>query len=290
MAVDLPAAARFMAAHARMLDRRRFTLLLEDAGPSATLAALSAYRNADGGYGWGLEPDLRSTESQPGGAFHAMEVFEDAAPVTASEATELCDWLASVSLADGGLPFALPVTDPAACAPFWVGADHTVSSLQITALVAAHAHRVAEHDPAVRRHPWLARATEYCFSAIDAIEDQPHALVLMAALRLADAAGDVARVSRLGELVPAGGLLHVAGGLDDEYVRPLDIAPLPGRPVRDLFDARTIGSELERLAGLQRDDGGWPVDFTSYSPAATLEWRGYTTVRALWILRGNALA
>jgi hypothetical protein len=29
------------------------------------LAALDAYRNADGGFGWGLEPDVRAPGSQP---------------------------------------------------------------------------------------------------------------------------------------------------------------------------------------------------------------------------------
>ena len=35
------------------------------------------------------------------------------------------------------------------------------------------------------------------------------------------------------------------------------------------------------------DDGGWAVDFASYSPAAALDWRGYMTVRAIAILHRN---
>ena len=35
--------------------------------------------------------------------------------------------------------------------------------------------------------------------------------------------------------VPADGLLHVAGGADDEFMRPLDFAPFPGGPARSLF-------------------------------------------------------
>jgi hypothetical protein len=31
------------------------------------------------------------------------------------------------------------------------------------------------------------------------------------------------------------------------------------------------------------------VDYTMYSPAATLEWRGYATVQAVAILRSTAL-
>src|SRR5215210_6475415 len=109
MTVDLAAASDFMATHARILDRRRFELLTGRADPSAVLAALDGYRNADGGYGWGLEPDLRSPESQPGAAHHAFEVFDEIAPATAPQASALCDWLHSVTLPDGGLPMALSI-------------------------------------------------------------------------------------------------------------------------------------------------------------------------------------
>ena len=85
------------------------------ADPAAVLAALEAYRNTDGGYG-AIEPDLRAVESQPVGAMHAFEVFEDVAPGTTPRAAELCDWLGEVCLPDGGLPFALPVADATATA------------------------------------------------------------------------------------------------------------------------------------------------------------------------------
>lgn len=282
-----------MAGNARLLDRRRFQLLVEEAEPDAAFAAVDAYRNPDGGYGWGLEPDLRSPESQPGGALHAFEALADAAPATSPRAVELCDWLASVALPDGGLPFALPVTDPAGCAPFWVSADPEASSLQITAYVTAAAHRVAAHDPAVAAHPWLGRATDYCLGAIDSIGDEPHALALSASLQFLDAAHDTrpeaaALIDRLGGLIPADGLVRVAGGAEEEMVRPLDFAPAPDTPVRALFDRDTIAAELERLATEQQEDGGWFVDFRSYSAAAELEWRGYATVRAVSILQRNS--
>jgi hypothetical protein len=290
--VDLPAAEAFMATHARVLDRRRFRLLMGQADPRTVLAALDAYRNPDGGYGWGLEPDLRSPESQPGAALHAFEALGDIAPATASQAVALCDWLASVSLPDGGLPFALPVTNAAGCAPVWAQADPTVSSLQITAVVTATAHRVAAHDPAVAAHPWLARATRYCLGAIQAIGDNLQALELAFAMQLLDAVHDTHReaaalLERLGEHVPASGLLHVEGGLEEEMMRPLDFAPTPDRPVRALFTPEAISAELQRLIDQQQDDGGWTVDFASYSPAAALEWRGYMTVRAVSILQRN---
>lgn len=290
MGIDLAAAASFMAMHARQLDRRRFELVLGDGDREGVLAALDAYRNRDGGYGRGLEPDLRSTESQPGGALHAFEVLADVGPRTTPRSVELCDWLESISLPDGGLPFALPVTNPAGCAPFWVDADPTVSSLQITAIVAANAHRVARHDADVARHPWLATATRYCLEAITALDDTPHALVLAFSVQFLDAVHDTvpkakALIEHLGRHIPADGRVHVDGGTAEEFMRPLDFAPEPNRPSRSLFAADVVEADLTRLASLQQPDGGWPVEWMTYSPAAALEWRGYLTVRAVSILR-----
>jgi hypothetical protein len=294
MNIDLSAARGFMAAHARLLDRRRFELLTGQTDHSAVLAALRAYRNPDGGYGWGLEPDLRARGSQPAAALHAFEVFTEIAPVTAPEAAELCDWLDAVALPDGGLPFALPIEDSSACAPFWAQADAEEFSLQITAIVAAHANRVAAHDQAVAAHPWLARATQRCLAAIDALEAAPQPYVLAFAVRFLDAVHDrestaPGLLARLGAYVPSDGRLRVVGGLPDETLWPLDLAPEPDRPARTILDEATVAADLERLVGEQEEDGGWSVDFQSYSPAAALEWRGYATVRAVSVLRDNGI-
>ena len=284
--MDLPAARSFMATHARVLDRRRF----EADDPEAVLAAVDGYRNPDGGYGWGLEPDLRSSESQPGGALHAFEAMADAAPVTTPRARELCDWCAAATLPDGGLPFALPVADPAGVAPFWAGADPDASSLQITAYVASAAHRVAKHDPAVAEHPWLDRATRYCLDAIAALDERPFAIALSAALQLAD---QIHRehpeaAEQLARFVPHDGRVPVTGGNPDEAMRPLDQAPYPDSVARRYIDDDAVARDLERLAGEQQDDGGWVVDFASYSPQGEFEWRGYATVRAVQVLRATA--
>jgi hypothetical protein len=291
----LSQAASFMATHARLLDRRRFELLRGETNADAVLAAVDGYRNPDGGYGWGLEPDLRAPESQPGGALHAFEVFEDIAPATTPHAARLCDWLASAATPDGGLPFALPVADPAGCAPFWVQADPAEATLQSTAFAAGVALRVARHDRAVREHPWLAAATQYCFRAIRELSAAPHAIALSFAVQFADAAHDLhaeagALLDHLAAFVPPDGLVPVAGGSDGETLRALDFAPLPDRPARGLFEAGVLEAELRRLAAGQQDDGGWRVDFASYSPAAELEWRGYATVRAVSILQRNGVA
>jgi hypothetical protein len=291
--VDLARATSFMTTHARLVDRRRFDLLLGRGSPDATVRAVLAYRNPDGGFGSGLEADLRSPESQPGGALHAFEVFEEVGRPTA-EAGELCDWLLRVSRDDGGLPFALPVTDPAGVAPFWAGARHDVSSLQITAAVAARAHGAARHDPAVAAHPWLAAATDYCLAAMLTIDDQPppHALVMRFSLELLDRlprddprAREAATM--LAGRIPPSGAVHVEGGTEDEMMRALDFAPFPDSVARPAVADGVLAGELAALAAQQQSDGGWPVEFVTYSAQSALEWRGHLTHRAIAILQRN---
>lgn len=293
MNINLSAANEFMASHARVLDRRRFELRTGRTDPSAALAALDGYRNADSGYGWGLEPDLRSPESQPGAARHAFEVFEDIAPAVAPQAATLCDWLDSITLPDGGVPFALPLSMTAGSGPWWVAADLSVSSLQVTSVTAAAAHRVAAHDPAVAAHPWLERATDYCLRAIESIDRPPFAYVLAFSVDFLDAVHDSRSreaevlLRQLSTFIPDDGNLRVQGGTEHESLRPLDVAPFPDRPARSLFSDEVISADLDRLAALQQDDGGWVVDYLNISPAGSLDWRGHATIRAIDILQRN---
>lgn len=286
MTPDITAARNFVVTHGRLLDRRRLEVLLDRAHPDGVLAALDGYRNPDGGYGWGLEPDLRAPESQPVAAMHALEVLAEVAPVTSPRSVELCDWLQAHTLPDGGLPLALPVADGTGSLALWLDADVETSTLQMTAQVAANAHLVARHDPGVRSHPWLARATQWCVSTIATLDDAPDAYTLMFAIRFVDAAvgtgaAPLSLLADLGTYIPPDGIVPVHGGLEGEAIHPLDIAPSADGPARQLFDAGHIDRELTRLAEAQQADGGWTVDFAPASPAAALEWRAYTTVNAL---------
>jgi hypothetical protein len=287
MTMDIRAASSFLAGHGRVLDRRRFALLTGTETDIDGLSdALDAYRNQDGGYGWGIEPDFRSPESQPVGAMHALEVLAEIGPPASARTVELCDWLSRVSLPDGGLPLTLPITDPAGCAPFWIDADQSSSSLQMTAQVAANALRVAQHDQVVAQHAWLAHASHWCIEAINNLGGEPSAHELLFAVRFVDALATTdpgtatGLLDRLRDFLPSDGVVRLQGGAPDEALRALDLSPAPGL-VRRLFADDVIATELARLAGRQEADGGWSVDFDSSSPAATLEWRGYATVTAV---------
>jgi hypothetical protein len=290
--VDFAKAQEFMATHARPLDRRRLDAVLDGGPREALLAALAGYRNQDGGFGWALEPDLRSPGSQPAGALHAFEVLGDVAPLTSPMAGELCDWLESVTLPDGGLPFVVQGAGPES-SPVWSEGDTKTSSLHMTTAVAGYALRVAQHDTALADHPWLRRAVDYSMSGIEAMTEPSGAHELSYSLQFLDAAvGTVpeaeAQLERLAGFLSPGGVLAVAGGLEGEKLTPLAYSPVPDRPLRRYVPAEAVERDLDRVAAEQAADGGWEIDFRPASPGAAIEWRGYATLLALLALRRNA--
>jgi len=284
---DLDRIVDFVTANARLLDRRRMELAVGAGDPRAALDALAGYRNRDGGFGWALEPDARAPASQPVAALHAFEVLEEVAPATSPLAVGLLDWLDAIALPGGAVPFALPGGASAGSAPMWQSADTTSPSLHMTAVVLGIAQRVARHDQAVAAHPWLGRATEWATRQIAALDEPRHAIEFRYVLGLLDALEARDELERLWRHVPADGTMAVTGGSPGEAMRPLDFSPEPARPIRRLLDPRTIEADLDRLEAEQRDDGGWDVDWTHWSPAGGLEWRGWATVRAVRILRAN---
>ena len=188
MDIDLDTTTAFMTAHARVLDRHRFARLLGETDGARLLGAAEAYRNPDGGYGWGLEPDLRSVTSQPGGALHALEAFADAAPATTPRAAELCDWL------DGPLPRRRPavrVADPGPGRPARrSGLGAIRASPRCRSRRRSPARPTASpHRPGCRR-PSVAGAGDGVLPRrIDALDGPPHALVLRFAFELLGADG-----------------------------------------------------------------------------------------------------
>ncbi len=294
MSIDLDRATKFLATHGRVLDRRRFEAIVSASAAArrAIVSGLDLYRNADGGHGWGLEPDFRAGESQPQGAQHALEALVDAGAEAASSVTDVFDWLQSVTLPDGGLAFTRPVQDSEGCAPFFLGSDPQESSLQATSINAAHAYQLARRDRGLVEHPWLVTATRYCFDAIEQISEAPMAHALAYSLRFLDSAADtqpeaVELLEHLARFVPDDGAIPVAGGKVGEAICPLEYCPEPDRPLRRLIDSGAVIEDLHRAEDGQQADGGWEVDFDSHSPAAALEWRGYATVKAVSALRVN---
>jgi hypothetical protein len=281
---DIAAAERFLAGHARVVDRRVYERLFLGGAAQPVKDAVAAYRNADGGFGHALEPDCRASASQPAAVEMALRILDAGDAWDDGIAQAACDWLDSVAPAEGGAAFIEAGVSEAPHAPWWVPEEgHPVSLTQTGQLAGVlHARGVG--------HPWLDRATSVMWDMIGRLSE-PAAYPMLGVCRFLDLVPDRARAEaafdKAGPLLLEQGLVALDPEAAGEVHTPLDFAPLPGSIARRLFDDATIAAHLDHLAAGQREDGGWMFNWLAWSPAAEADWRGFLTVDALRVLRAN---
>ena len=284
---DFDAAAGFLAATARILDRRVFQRLFQGGQAAPVTDAISAYRNDDGGFGHALEPDCRTPASQPAAVEMALRLMDITDTWDTALVTSACDWLTAVAPDEGGVAAAEPTIAEGPHAPWWTpGPGHAASVTQTGQIAGVLYSRGL-------RHPWLDRATAVMWDRIAALAE-PNGYEMFGVLAFLQHVPDRARaneaVTRVSPLLFERNLVALDPEAAGEVHTPLDFAPLPDSIARPLFDDATISTHLDHLAAAQRDDGGWMFNWPSWSPAAEADWRGFLTVDALRVLRANGRA
>ena len=275
-------AEEFIWCNARLLERRLFDFYFKSGSAQAVLAALCAYQNEDGGFGNALEPDIRCPESQPVPTQHALEIL-DVVGFDAAVVQRICDFLMTITTEEGGVPYVLPSVNHYPRAPWWHTDDNPPASLNPTAIICGLLHKNKA------QHPWLERATAYCWEKIPGIlpTDQHEMGCVLAFLRYAPQRTPAEReMARLTQHLLSSGLVAEAGTAG--YVRKvLDWAPWPDDPLRAHFSEQEIQAHLAEVVAGQQADGGWPITWPPVSPGCEMEWRGWATVGALRVLRAN---
>jgi hypothetical protein len=271
----------FLEREGRLIERRLAAALFDGGPVDAVVDTLRGYRNSDGGFGYGLEPDKRCPDSLPIDVEGALEILMVAGAVEERMVLDACDWLGRIASPDGSVPLSFPVMEAYPRAEHWSDWTYT-PALNPTAGLAGRLHRMGV------RHSWLDRATEWCWGRLESgFDEDAHALrevtVFLAHVP------DRARAEAVGASV-AGWLAKAqwyrADPEDPSYgVTPLDLAPEPDGPWSQLFDAAAIDGHLDRLQRDQQPDGGWAITWEPPSVASTLEWRGILTLWALRVLR-----
>jgi hypothetical protein len=281
MTIDIESARQFIHANGRLIDRHRLATLLDAAPVEPLLTALRAYRNADGGFGHALEPDVRCPSSQPAATLQALEVLLEASAQDDPMLTDAADWVAAVAEPDGGMTTVLPSAEGYPRAP-WM--EPSQGSGFLTYSLAGKLWQAGSGKQ------WLDRATEWCWKQLEG-DVHADAYTVKFAIDFLDAVPDPPRASavleRLRPALDPDGCIAVAGGTENEQLTPLEFSPRPGSPSRTLFTERQIEADLDRVEAGQRPDGGWTVEILQWSPAQAVEWRGLATVWALGVLRAN---
>ncbi|MEV4570858.1 hypothetical protein AB0K12_44510 [Nonomuraea sp. NPDC049419] len=273
----LDRAERYLLHHGRLIDRLRFQALFRGGPREPVLHALHAYQNPDGGFGHALEPDLRGAGSQPEPVEVALWILDELDAFDSPMVAAACDYLASVTTPDGGVPWVLPSVREAPRAPWWQTDDDPPGALVPTAPIAGLLH---EHGVA---HPWLAGATAFCWSRLADLKE-PGTYEAMAALTFLTYVPDreraLAEFDRLRDVL----LGTVTYDLEapGHVHHPLDFAPRPS-PL-PLFPQDILDTHLDALLAAQSPDGGWGPNWTMWTPLVEHEWGGYITVQRLQTL------
>lgn len=281
MASDRIARAKeFLWSNARLLERRRFTALFEGGGKQQVLSALQAYQNEDGGFGNALEPDKRSAFSQPIDQEVGLDVLDEVGFEPALVGG-VCDFLLTITTEEGGVPFVLTTVKDAPRAPWWdTDEEAPPASLNPTASIAGLLHKHGY------RHPWLERATRFCWKQLEGdAEFEVHTLlsVLLFLEHVVEKGRAQAHFERIESQVRNATEL----GLDAEgYVHPpYAFAPTPQSLAYRLYDEQLLQDHVSALAAKQQSDGGWPISWPPVSPGCELEYRGMVTLSALKTLK-----
>ena len=273
MTVDLNAAATFLHANARVLERRRFDHLLRrrpegarpatPCAPTATTTAASATRSS---------PTCARPPASPSAIHTVMEILHEIGAHDDPMIGPAADWLATITREDGGIPFVLEDAMAHPHAPWWQHSDE--SSVTQTAANAAALHNLSVS------HPWLEKADEFLFARIAELdasrlgEDVGLGYDLLFCVHFLDAHPDDARATAALEAL--GPIPAAEPG--SELPSALDLSPVPGRAAAA---CSTCERDLDALEAAQQDDGGWTVSWPDWNAAAAIEWRGVATVNAL---------
>src|SRR5688572_19951769 len=191
MTPDFPAARAFVFAQARVLEQRLFGALFDDGSTSAVLQALRAYRNDDGGIGFGLEPDKRCPDSQPLDVAFALETMDLVGEYDRELISAACAFLETVADERGAVSVVLPSIAAYPRAEHW-GDGVFPPGLSATVGIVARARAAGVE------HPWLERAERFCWEELG--RNPPgDAHVLRDALRFLETAPDRDRAGRLAD-------------------------------------------------------------------------------------------
>ncbi|HEY0606614.1 MAG TPA: hypothetical protein VGD58_27055 [Herpetosiphonaceae bacterium] len=277
----LDSARTFIVGNARLLERRRYEYLFADGGHQPVLAALLGYQNPDGGFGNALEPDKRTGTSQPIDQELALR-FLDEIDGEREVALRICDFLQTITTAEGGVPFVLPTVRDAPRAEWWnTESDEPPATINPTASIAGLLYKLGVE------HPWLDRATAFCWRQIEDGELGGHDFFCV--LHFLEHVPDRQRAEQAFERVSRqlldSGLVALDPAAEGYVFMPLDFAPAPSNLARRLFDDATIEKHLDALESRQQPDGGWPIAWPPVSPGCELEYRGIVTVNALKTLQ-----
>jgi hypothetical protein len=228
----------FIYENGRLLDRKLHEYFFEGGDLQACLKALLAYQNPDGGFGNGIEPDLKCPDSTAIGAETAMVTLDMLGYQGPDIIDPLVDWLATNQHEDGYIIHPPKALEDYPFQPWWWNPDHN----RVLSIVALLSKWGLSHDQL------FSRARRFYESLEPPELDNFYSYPYFAYLHYcAQDETDKARLDQWAAQIPR---------LLDKH---RDHYPLFGRHwfwARDLVSREILEAEAAAFAGAVDEDGG----------------------------------
>jgi hypothetical protein len=289
-------ARQWLYAHGRPLDQRWYEHLFEGAPTAPVVIALAAFQNPDGGFGNGLEPDVRTPASSVIATTTALGLLRHLG-IGSDEplAQRAVGYLvAAYEPAAQRWPMVPPAVENAPHAPWWTYASIETAfrgfALNPTADVVGLLHDFTDRASAPPRQAALEAVLARLATTPDPLsKDEMLCLLALAEARGLDEAARRQIGERIRKAVPTA-VVQDPAAWGSYCLTPLEVAPTPAARFAALLDRQAIDAQLDQWIDTQAPDGSWglvwswaDVDAAAWAQAEA-DWKGRHIVERLTTL------
>jgi hypothetical protein len=300
--IALPARAfqsarEYLLQSGRPLDQARFRFYFEGGNRFEVITQLEEFQNADGGFGHGLEPDLRTPASSAIATAAGCAVLRqlDAPPTEPLVRRAMAYFVDAYDANQQRWPIVPPTVEEAPHAPWWTYAEidqnFGASLINPTASIVGYLY----DSPNLIPPALLAAVTAALATRLERAPDEMEMHDLQCWITLAQARElpestrqhVVAKVRRAASAtVERDPQKWTSYGLT-----PLDIAPTPDSFLSNTMERPLLDANLDFVIERQLPDGSWPipwnwafVDEQAWAQAER-DWKGHQIVNNLRVLQ-----
>jgi hypothetical protein len=252
----------YLFTHGRPLEQARYNYHFEDGAADAVLAALKVFQNDDGGFGHGLEPDLRTLASSviaTSTAFHILREIE--ADAKHGQVQSAIDFLMSAYDPDARVwPIVPPEVEDGPHAPWWFYETSAKNFGDFLHNPRAEVLGHLYHFGCPINHGFM----DVVLDGLRGLPEQMALYDLRSYLGLASAQGLSVRVQQdldtiLSVRIPATIANDPTDWAEHGGLLPLAAAPLPESYAAKYVADELIEANLDYVIASQNPDGSWPV-------------------------------
>lgn len=278
----------FVLTNARMIERRLFEFHFANGTAEAVFHSVYAYRNPDGGFGHGLEPDTASPESQPLFGIMALELLDEVGYLSKEIILkDFMPYFEQITTEKGGIPWMFRPKSEYPCEEHFKTVKEW-AALSTTAPLLGMLEKYNVHIP------WMKKAEAFVWSEFERIQDK-HAFCYLCVPRwmlflehTKSRTKAKKTINHLNNWITNNKI--ICEDKTDEgwglYGKPnrLNYASSPQSRFYTLFTKEAIAAELDELIHRQKEDGRWDTWY-GISEGTKLEWAGIQTLSVLKLLK-----